>query len=79
MSSMRSRQTGQVGSSTREGVGGGRGFRARLAAFGSVGLNVVDNVGVKGSWDMSGNELEAAARLEAGEGVSNMMDLMKMT
>lgn len=47
VSSMRSRQTGQVGSSTREGVGGGKGFR-----------EVVWEVeGVKGSWESSGKEV----------------------
>ena len=61
VSSMRSRQTGQVGSSTRECVGGGKGF-----GYGW-------GVGVKGSWESSGKEVHG---LE-GEGVWTVMDLTK--
>jgi hypothetical protein len=45
VSSIRSRQTGQVGSSTRLGVGGGKGLRKVL---------VLVEEGVKGSWESSG-------------------------
>lgn len=64
VSSMRSRQTGQVGSSTREGVGGGRGFRASGEAAESAGK--VDWVGVNGSRDMSGKEAVVSVWFEEG-------------
>ena len=61
VSSIRSRQTGQVGNSTREDVGGGSGFVLREVAreldseapgIGAVGVGLA--VGVKGSFDMDG-------------------------
>jgi hypothetical protein len=58
VSSMRSRQTGQVGSSTKEGVGGGMGFvvsgeeAVTLEGSGAVGWLV--GAGVKGSLVRSG-------------------------
>ena len=59
---MRSRQTGQVGSSMRFGVGGGKGLRDSVAPLGMEG--------VKGSWLKSGKlSLDRV-------GVSNVMDRM---
>lgn len=46
VSSILSRQTGHVGSSTRFGVGGGNGLR-----------KVEADDGVNGSWDSSGKEV----------------------
>ena len=56
VSSMRSRHTGQVGNSTRDGVGGGNGFNAKLAP--TPGSVCVFALGVKGSRFVSGNEDE---------------------
>ena len=60
LSSIRSRQTGQVGSSTREGVGGGAGFDDREVVFDGRGFEdgggEAASEGVKGSWRMSGKE-----------------------
>lgn len=63
MSSILSRQTGQVGSSTRFGVGGGKGLRL-----------FCNGAGVKGSWDSSG-KLEFG--FEAG--VWKVIDFMNIT
>ena len=67
MSSIRSRQTGQVGSSTSEGVGGGKGLRK------------VDDAGegVKGSWESSGKE--ALVRELVCVGVWKVIDFMNTT
>ena len=65
VSSIRSRQTGHVGSSIRLGVGGGKGF--------SEFEDVVVAEGVKGSWLRSG-------KLPfGGVGVSKVMERMKAT
>ena len=68
VSSMRSRHTGQVGNSTKFGVGGGKGLRWVDVTAG----------GVKGSWESSGKLVEglfAAVAL----GVWKVMDLMNTT
>ncbi len=65
MSSILSRQTGQVGSSTRLGVGGGNGLRKAEAE--------VD--GVNGSWESSGKLVFGRDEF----GVWNVMDLMNVT
>lgn len=67
MSSMRSRQTGHVGSSTREGVGGGKGFRCVVGAG--------EGEGVKGSWESSGKEVFGCEEV----GVWKVMLLMNTT
>lgn len=72
MSSMRSRQTGQVGSSTRDGVGGGNGFKARLAP--TPGSVDTPKLGVNGSCLVSGKEFVLSSK-----GVWKTMDLMNMT
>ena len=64
MSSIRSRQTGQVGNSIKFGVGGGNGLSE---------LDVAELDGVKGSWLRSG-KLPLAPL-----GVSKVTDLMKAT
>ena len=75
-SSMRSRQTGQVGSSIREGVGGARGLVVREEAVGGWGVEGMGFVeGVKGSLVISGNDVEA----EEVEGVRKAIDLTKTT
>ena len=77
-SSIRSRQTGQVGSSTRERVGGARGLLVRLAegcwAF-EAERSLLILEGVKGSLDMSGKE----APVSSSSRVRNSTDLMKTT
>lgn len=63
MSSIRSRQTGQVGSSTRDGV--------------DVDVEVdpgTGGAGVKGSWESSGKLV-----FEGELGVWNVIDLMNLT
>lgn len=67
VSSMRSKHTGQVGSSTRFGVGGGKGFRLLEAATED------DDEGVKGSWFRLGNVRFSLM------GVSKVIDLTKTT
>ena len=64
---MRSRQTGQVGSSIKAGVGGGLGFVERAAVAVAVedemaeeGIMLVE-MGVKGSFRMSGKEESSAS------------------
>ena len=64
MSSIRSRQTGQVGSSIRSGVGGGKGLK-ELHSGTAEGMN--------GSWLRSGKLALGAV------GVSKVMDLIKAT
>lgn len=69
-SSIRSRQTGHVGSSMREGVGGGNGLRKEAVTVDAVAA------GVKGSCVSSGNDV----LLWWGEvGVWKVIDLMKAT
>ena len=70
---MRSRQTGQVGSSTREGVGGARGLLLREVVLVAVGLGIAE--GVKGSLVMSGKDIS----WEVVDGVRKEMDLTKTT
>ena len=81
-SSIRSKHTGHVGSSIRDGVGGAIGLLPRLAEVVPDGcdfINVLASVafffeGVKGSLETSGNELpssESSARTS--------MDLTKTT
>jgi hypothetical protein len=65
VSSMRSRHTGQVGSSTKLGVGGGKGLR-------KVDAEVE---GVKGSWESSGKLVFGRDEV----GVWKVMDLMNVT
>ena len=73
---MRSRQTGQVGSSIREGVGGASGLVVREEALGGWGVEGIGFVeGVKGSLAMSGNDLEE----EEVKGVRKAIDLTKTT
>ena len=64
---MRSRQTGQVGSSIRAGVGGGMGFVKRVPVavavedeMAEMGISLVER-GVKGSFRMSGKEESSAS------------------
>lgn len=64
VSSIRSRQTGHVGSSTRFGVGGGNGFRKD-----------VEDEGMKGSWESSGKLVLGLEEV----GVWKVIDLMKVT
>ncbi len=64
VSSIRSRQTGHVGSSTRLGVGGGNGLR-----------KVDGEEGMKGSWESSGKLVFGREEV----GVWKVMDLMKVT
>lgn len=64
VSSIRSRHTGQVGSSIRSGVGGGKGF-------GELYPGTVD--GMKGSWWSPGKLALGAV------GVSKVIDLIKAT
>ena len=66
MSSMRSRHTGQVGSSTSEGVGGGKGLRKVCGA----------GEGVKGSCESSGKEVFGWWEVL---GVWKVIDLTKTT
>ena len=54
MSSIRSRQTGHVGSSIKDGVGGGNGFRWAEA-------------GVKGSCASAGKDVFAVVFVESAE------------
>lgn len=74
-SSIRSRQTGQVGSSIREGVGGARGLLVRdeVVGWGREGFRFVE--GVKGSLVMAGKE----ALVVKVEGERKAMDLTKTT
>ena len=65
VSSIRSRQTGHVGSSTRFGVGGGKGLRK---------VDVEDE-GIKGSWESSGKLVFGREEV----GVWKVIDLMKVT
>ena len=69
---MRSRQTGQVGSSISDGVGGASGFVVRDEL---VGCRVDGGEGVKGSLVISGKEVEGVV----GEGVTKAIDLTKTT
>lgn len=69
---MRSRQTGQVGSSIKAGVGGGMGFVERFAAavageddMADEGTSLEER-GVKGSFRMSGKELSSASGWSGG-------------
>ncbi len=64
MSSIRSRQTGHVGSSTRFGVGGGKGLRKD-----------VEDEGMKGSWESSGKLVFGLEEV----GVWKVIDLIKVT
>lgn len=82
-SSIRSKQTGQVGSSTNAGVGGAIGFELR-GADGSEGCSTVlvpfdvsirGGEGVNGSLVMSGKE---GSSLSAW-GIRSSIDLMKTT
>lgn len=87
VSSMRSRQTGQVGSSTRDAVGGAIGFAVSDGAMdgASIGDDTLDagngavgclaGVGVKGSLARSG--YDEGSRFEASDW--KVMDLMKTT
>ena len=75
-SSIRSRQTGQVGSSIKDGVGGARGLVVRDEAVGGWGVEGLGFVeGVKGSLVMSGNDVEG----EEVEEVRKAIDLTKTT
>lgn len=76
-SSIRSRQTGQVGSSINEGVGGANGLIVRedAAALAGTGLSVADVDGVNGSLAISGKEEVCAPCF----GVRISTDLMKTT
>jgi hypothetical protein len=65
VSSILSRHTGHVGSSTRLGVGGGNGFKKAE----------LETEGVKGSWESSGKLVFGLEEV----GVWNVMDLMNMT
>ncbi len=65
VSSIRSRHTGQVGSSTKLGVGGGKGLRDDAGV----------EEGVKGSCDSSGKLVFGWEEL----GVWKVMDLMNVT
>ena len=73
---MRSKHTGQVGSSIRDGVGGARGFEFRVVevTVADGGGSALKGNGVKGSLFMSGNELESAAA-----GILVSTDLMNTT
>jgi len=64
VSSIRSRQTGQVGSSTRFGVGGGKGLRKVDVGDGANGSSAI-------SWKFVFGEEEA--------GVWKVIDFTKMT
>jgi hypothetical protein len=64
VSSIRSRQTGHVGSSTRLAVGGGKGLR-----------KVDEEEGVKGSWESSGKLVSGREEV----GVWKVMDLINAT
>lgn len=87
VSSMRSRQTGHVGSSISEGVGGARGLAVRVDATvedcevdvtlpgTDVTISLLDLAGVKGSLVISGNDELSETWL----GVRNSTDLMKTT
>lgn len=72
VSSIRSRQTGQVGNSTSDGVGGGNGLRARLVPILESGAT--PRLGVNGSWLVSGKE-----GLSCANGVWKTMDLINIT
>lgn len=87
VSSMRSRQTGHVGSSISEGVGGANGLVVRVdATVEDCGVDVMlpetdgitsllEVAGVNGSFVMSGNDEVSETWL----GVRNSTDLMNTT
>jgi hypothetical protein len=62
VSSILSRHTGHVGSSTSDGVGGGNGLRTRLEE--ALSARSEGRFGVNGSWLMSGKEAEVSFESE---------------
>jgi hypothetical protein len=69
VSSIRSRQTGHVGNSTKAGVGGGKGLKVRL-------LSTLTKLGVNGSRLVF---VYGKEPVESADGVSKTIDLQDLT